>query len=78
MDAGPTNWQKACFVPTKSDALVVGFRKWLNKYAGGQVDWRGRYSGADGQVIQTTTNVDLSSNLIPVFDYGKWYLFFSS
>ncbi|GLT69899.1 hypothetical protein SLA2020_420120 [Shorea laevis] len=46
MDAGPTNWQKACFVPTKSDALVVGFRKWLNKYAGGQVDWRGKYSGA--------------------------------
>ncbi|XP_062171999.1 protochlorophyllide-dependent translocon component 52, chloroplastic-like [Alnus glutinosa] len=49
MDAGPTNWQKACFVPTKSDALVVGFRKWLNKYAGGQVDWRGKYSGALSQ-----------------------------
>ncbi|KAG6679542.1 protochlorophyllide-dependent translocon component 52, chloroplastic-like isoform X2 [Carya illinoinensis] len=46
IDAGPTNWQKACFVPTKSDALVVGFRKWLNRYAGGQVDWRGKYSGA--------------------------------
>uniref|UniRef100_A0A2N9J6J6 Rieske domain-containing protein n=1 Tax=Fagus sylvatica TaxID=28930 RepID=A0A2N9J6J6_FAGSY len=46
MDAGPSNWQKACFVPTKSDALVIGFRKWLNKYAGGQVDWKGKYSGA--------------------------------
>ncbi|KAF2314547.1 hypothetical protein GH714_027479 [Hevea brasiliensis] len=46
MDVGPANWQKACFVPTKSDALVVGFRRWLNKYAGGQVDWRGKYSGA--------------------------------
>ncbi|KAG6679545.1 hypothetical protein I3842_14G137500 [Carya illinoinensis] len=46
IDAGPTNWQRACFVPTKSDALVVGFRKWLNRYAGGQVDWRGKYSGA--------------------------------
>lgn len=46
MDVGQANWQKACFVPTKSDALVVGFRKWLNKYAGGQVDWRGKYSGA--------------------------------
>ncbi|KAJ9128786.1 hypothetical protein P3X46_034477 [Hevea brasiliensis] len=46
MDGGPANWQKACFVPTKSDALVVGFRRWLNKYAGGQVDWRGKYSGA--------------------------------
>ncbi|CAB4312546.1 unnamed protein product [Prunus armeniaca] len=46
MDAGPNQWQKACFVPTKSDALVVGFRKWLIKYAGGQVDWRGKFSGA--------------------------------
>ncbi|KAI4317474.1 hypothetical protein L6164_025341 [Bauhinia variegata] len=45
MDVGQANWQRACFVPTKSDALVVGFRKWLNKYAGGQVDWRGKYSG---------------------------------
>ena len=43
---GPSNWQKACFVPTKSDALVVGFRRWLNKYAGGQIDWRGKFSGA--------------------------------
>ncbi|TKY60016.1 Protochlorophyllide-dependent translocon component 52 [Spatholobus suberectus] len=45
MDIGPKNWQKACFVPTKSDALVIGYRKWLKKYAGGQVDWRGKYSG---------------------------------
>ncbi|KAF8010473.1 hypothetical protein BT93_J1185 [Corymbia citriodora subsp. variegata] len=40
MEVGSSNWQKACFVPTKSDALVVGFRKWLNKCAGGQVDSR--------------------------------------
>lgn len=46
MDIGPSNWQKACFVPTKSDACVVGFRKWLNKYAGGQVDWGTKFSGA--------------------------------
>lgn len=46
MDVGSQNWQKACFVPTKADALVVGFRRWLNKYGGGQVDWRGKYSGA--------------------------------
>ncbi|CAN1150053.1 Protochlorophyllide-dependent translocon component 52, chloroplastic [Linum perenne] len=39
------NWHKSCFVPTKADALVVGFRRWLNKYAGGGVDWRGKYSG---------------------------------
>ncbi|XP_004307126.1 PREDICTED: protochlorophyllide-dependent translocon component 52, chloroplastic-like [Fragaria vesca subsp. vesca] len=45
-DAGITQWQKACFVPTKSDAAVVGFRKWLYKYAGGQVDWRGKFTGA--------------------------------
>lgn len=46
MDIGPSNWLKACFVPTKSDACVVGFRKWLNKYAGGQVNWPTKFSGA--------------------------------
>ncbi|KAJ6694608.1 IRON-SULFUR DOMAIN CONTAINING PROTEIN [Salix koriyanagi] len=46
MDVGPANWQKACFVPTKSDALVVGYRRWFNKYSGGQVDWKGKYCGA--------------------------------
>lgn len=40
--AGPENWLKACFVPTKSDALVIGFRKWLRKYAGNGVDWGSR------------------------------------
>lgn len=44
-EAGPLNWHKACFVPTKSDALVVAYRKWLNKYGGTQVDWRNKYSG---------------------------------
>ncbi|KAK9062564.1 hypothetical protein SSX86_019751 [Deinandra increscens subsp. villosa] len=39
MEAGPSNWQKVCFVPTKADTNVVVFRKWLKKYAGGQVDW---------------------------------------
>ncbi|KAJ6702680.1 hypothetical protein OIU74_013766 [Salix koriyanagi] len=46
MENESSNWQKACFVPTKSDAFVVGFRKWLHKYAGGQVDWRGNHGGA--------------------------------
>ncbi|KAJ6702770.1 IRON-SULFUR DOMAIN CONTAINING PROTEIN [Salix viminalis] len=46
MDVGPANWQKACFVPTKSDALLVGYRRWFNKYSGGQVDWKGKYCGA--------------------------------
>ncbi|XP_062076564.1 protochlorophyllide-dependent translocon component 52, chloroplastic-like isoform X2 [Humulus lupulus] len=45
MDAGVGQWHKACFVPAKTDAHVVAFRKWLNKYGGGQVDWRGKFSG---------------------------------
>ncbi|KAE8697062.1 Protochlorophyllide-dependent translocon component 52 [Hibiscus syriacus] len=46
MEIGVTNWQKACFVPTKSDAFVVGIRRWFNKYAGGEIDWKGKSSGA--------------------------------
>ncbi|KAA0055706.1 protochlorophyllide-dependent translocon component 52 [Cucumis melo var. makuwa] len=45
-EIGTSNWHKACYVPVKSDAFVVGFRRWLNKYAGGQVDWGGKYSGS--------------------------------
>nr|GMD17997.1 protochlorophyllide-dependent translocon component 52, chloroplastic [Ipomoea batatas]GMD19383.1 protochlorophyllide-dependent translocon component 52, chloroplastic [Ipomoea batatas] len=30
----------------EADTLVVAFRRWLNKYAGGQVDWKGKFSGA--------------------------------
>ncbi|KAK1562102.1 hypothetical protein Q3G72_006335 [Acer saccharum] len=44
-DVGPINWQKACFVPTKSDAYVVGFRRWLTKYSGGEINWGGKFSG---------------------------------
>ncbi|KAF9609181.1 hypothetical protein IFM89_013571 [Coptis chinensis] len=44
-DIGPSNWQRACFVPTKADALVVAFRKCLRKYSGGQVDFGTKYSG---------------------------------
>ncbi|KAI9187003.1 hypothetical protein LWI28_023278 [Acer negundo] len=47
MEVGVANWHKACFVPTRSDALVVGFRRWLNKYAGCQVNWGGKFSGTD-------------------------------
>ncbi|ESR58873.1 protochlorophyllide-dependent translocon component 52 [Citrus sinensis] len=43
MAVGPANWQKACFVPTKSDNLVVGFRMWLKKYSGGQFNWGGKF-----------------------------------
>ncbi|XP_041992861.1 protochlorophyllide-dependent translocon component 52, chloroplastic-like [Salvia splendens] len=44
-DVGPLNWHKACYVPTKADALPAAFRRWLNKYGGTQVDWRNKYSG---------------------------------
>ncbi|CAN1810401.1 Protochlorophyllide-dependent translocon component 52, chloroplastic [Linum perenne] len=44
-EIGMKNWQKACFVATKSDAIVIGFRKWYNEYSEGEVDWRGKYSG---------------------------------
>lgn len=37
---GSLNWNKACYVPTKADAMVVAFRRWLNTYGGTQVDWR--------------------------------------
>lgn len=43
LERGPENWQKACFIPTQSDALVVTFRRWFNKYSGAQVDWRGKF-----------------------------------
>ncbi|KAI3798287.1 hypothetical protein L1987_33558 [Smallanthus sonchifolius] len=39
LEADPMNWQKLVFVPTKSDANVVAFRKWLKKYSGGQINW---------------------------------------
>lgn len=39
-EIGSINWDKACFVPTKTDANVVSFRRWLKKYCSdGQVDW---------------------------------------
>ncbi|KAJ9697746.1 hypothetical protein PVL29_007056 [Vitis rotundifolia] len=35
MKAGLSNWQKACFMPTKSDAHIVAFRAWLRKHSAG-------------------------------------------
>ncbi|KAI7742757.1 hypothetical protein M8C21_030012 [Ambrosia artemisiifolia] len=46
LEAGPLNWQKVSFVPTKADGNVVLFRKWLKKYAGGQFDWGTKFNGA--------------------------------
>uniref|UniRef100_A0A0D6R5K1 Rieske domain-containing protein n=1 Tax=Araucaria cunninghamii TaxID=56994 RepID=A0A0D6R5K1_ARACU len=42
---GQTNWEKACYVPTKADAFVVAFRKWLKKYSNGGVPWGTKFSG---------------------------------
>ncbi|KAH9604004.1 hypothetical protein KSS87_023607 [Heliosperma pusillum] len=36
-------WQKGYYMPTKSDAMVVAFRKWLDKYAGEGVDWGNKF-----------------------------------
>ncbi|XP_076938526.1 protochlorophyllide-dependent translocon component 52, chloroplastic-like [Bidens hawaiensis] len=45
MKAGPSNWQKCCFVPTKADTMVAFYRTWLKKYAGGQVYWGTNING---------------------------------
>ncbi|MFM2063297.1 MAG: hypothetical protein RLZZ507_2967 [Cyanobacteriota bacterium] len=34
-------WQKAYFMPAKSDVGVVTFRKWLDEFAGGSPAWSG-------------------------------------
>ncbi|XP_076883887.1 protochlorophyllide-dependent translocon component 52, chloroplastic-like [Bidens hawaiensis] len=39
LEADPSNWQKLVFVPTKADAKIVAFRRWLKKYSGGQLKW---------------------------------------
>eukprot|EP00250_Pteridium_aquilinum_P027619 c3532_g1_i1 orf=293-1771(-) len=44
-EAGSRKWETVCYVPTKSDAFVIAFRKWLRVYAGGQPDWGGRFNG---------------------------------
>ncbi|KAF5768231.1 putative pheophorbide a oxygenase [Helianthus annuus] len=46
MEVGHSNWQKACFVPAKSDTIVVTFRMWLKKYAAGQINWGTKFSGS--------------------------------
>ncbi|KAL5832384.1 hypothetical protein ACOSQ4_017738 [Xanthoceras sorbifolium] len=46
MNAGPTNWQKACFVPTEADAYVTGLRMWLQNYSGVQINWGGKFSAS--------------------------------
>ncbi|KAF5204850.1 protochlorophyllide-dependent translocon component 52, chloroplastic isoform X1 [Thalictrum thalictroides] len=43
IDVGVSNWQKVCFVPTKSDNSVIAFRNWLRKYSGGQIHWAAKF-----------------------------------
>lgn len=63
-EIGPYNWHKACYMPTKADAIVVAFRRWLNKYAGGQVDWRAKYNG---DLPPTPPREQLLDRFVPTF-----------
>ncbi|EER93253.1 hypothetical protein SORBI_3001G048400 [Sorghum bicolor] len=36
---GLDNWQKACYVPTSSDSMVVAFRNWFKKFSKNQIGW---------------------------------------
>ncbi|CAN6308840.1 unnamed protein product [Urochloa humidicola] len=37
--AGLDNWQKACYVPTSSDNMVIAFRNWFRKFCNNRVGW---------------------------------------
>ncbi|CAN1333465.1 Protochlorophyllide-dependent translocon component 52, chloroplastic [Linum perenne] len=45
MEAGISNWSKACFMPTKADTQVIAFRRWLRRYSGGQINWGAKFKG---------------------------------
>uniref|UniRef100_A0A0E0P2T2 Rieske domain-containing protein n=1 Tax=Oryza rufipogon TaxID=4529 RepID=A0A0E0P2T2_ORYRU len=36
---GLDNWQKACYVPTSSDNMIITFRNWFRKYCKHQIGW---------------------------------------
>uniref|UniRef100_A0A0E0GV81 Rieske domain-containing protein n=1 Tax=Oryza nivara TaxID=4536 RepID=A0A0E0GV81_ORYNI len=36
---GVDKWQKACYVPTSSDNMIITFRNWFRKYCKHQVGW---------------------------------------
>ncbi|BAF13545.1 hypothetical protein OsI_13974 [Oryza sativa Indica Group] len=36
---GVDKWQKACYVPTLSDNMIITFRNWFRKYCKHQVGW---------------------------------------
>uniref|UniRef100_A0A0E0KKF3 Rieske domain-containing protein n=1 Tax=Oryza punctata TaxID=4537 RepID=A0A0E0KKF3_ORYPU len=36
---GLDKWQKACYVPTSSDNMIITFRNWFRKYCKHQVGW---------------------------------------
>jgi hypothetical protein len=37
--AGLENWQKAVYVPTQSDNMVIAFRNWFRKHCKNQIGW---------------------------------------
>ncbi|CAI0413340.1 unnamed protein product [Linum tenue] len=45
LEAGLSNWSKACFMPTTADSQVIAFRRWLRNYSGGHVSWGTKFSG---------------------------------
>ncbi|XP_022006898.1 uncharacterized protein LOC110905517 isoform X2 [Helianthus annuus] len=61
---GPSNWQKACFVPAKADTIVVAFRMWLKKYAGGQINWGTKFSGSLPSILSREQLMDRCFRLL--------------
>uniref|UniRef100_A0A453M5R9 Pheophorbide a oxygenase domain-containing protein n=1 Tax=Aegilops tauschii subsp. strangulata TaxID=200361 RepID=A0A453M5R9_AEGTS len=50
--AGIENWQKAVYVPTSSDNMVIAFRNWFRKHCKSQVGWA---APTVGQLPETPT-----------------------
>ncbi|VAI23711.1 unnamed protein product [Triticum turgidum subsp. durum] len=50
--AGVENWQKAVYVPTSSDNMVIAFRNWFRKHCKSQVGWA---APTIGQLPETPT-----------------------
>ncbi|KAL5765290.1 hypothetical protein ACOSQ2_017884 [Xanthoceras sorbifolium] len=65
MEVGAANWQKACFVPTRLDALVVGFRRWLNKYRSHVVNCRSCISA-----YKALTALEVTLQIISIVSIG--------
>uniref|UniRef100_A0A453M5Q7 Pheophorbide a oxygenase domain-containing protein n=1 Tax=Aegilops tauschii subsp. strangulata TaxID=200361 RepID=A0A453M5Q7_AEGTS len=70
--AGIENWQKAVYVPTSSDNMVIAFRNWFRKHCKSQVGWA---APTVGQLPETPTKDKLmerykQSNILTLL-HGK-------